>query len=85
MRAVSELEHQRLHMGACPACGTVGLIAGPRGGLSRNWYCEACHSAFNLGHTSARFLLHEVFFIQPIEWPDDNVIDIYRDDVPRKS
>ena len=63
--------------GRCPACGADHLIAGPRGGLSRNWYCDTCKSAWNMGHSSIDFRFRDVFFVQSIPW-DESTVELYR-------
>lgn len=80
MRELTATERNRLRHDLCPYCGHGGMIAGPRGGLSRNWFCEACKHAFNFGHVTVRFALPEVWFLEDIAWPDDAILDLYRND-----
>lgn len=58
----------------CPACATEGLISGPRGGASRNFYRGACGQGWNL-HGIDR----GVFAVGPIGAVDPDLVAAYRD------
>jgi ribosomal protein L37AE/L43A len=86
MRAITDLERDRLRAGGCPNCGHTSMIPGPRGGLSKNWYCENCHSAWNFGHANVHYRLRDVVFMEAIDWPSDDILDLYREETcPRPS
>jgi len=50
-----------LKRGQCPDCDGYGFEAGPRGGLSRNYFCIGCGSGFNIAP-----VLHYPLFLQRI-------------------
>jgi transcription elongation factor Elf1 len=37
-----------LRRDACPDCGHLGLLAGPRGGAGQNLSCDDCGASFNV-------------------------------------
>lgn len=39
----------RARQGRCPNCDRDGLVAGPKGGASRNVFCPSCMVRWNLG------------------------------------
>jgi len=47
-----------LATGRCADCKSVhALRPGPKGGMMRNWACEACGSEFNLGSFRGRLIM----------------------------
>ena len=57
----------------CPGCGAKGLIPGPKGGLSQNFYCEGCGQGWN-------FHVYEgsVLRVDPLGPTDPNLREAYK-------
>jgi ribosomal protein S27E len=54
-----------LNKGQCPDCQAQTMIAGPRGGASRNVSCASCGSRFNVAPWFDH-VPHNFFFVQRI-------------------
>jgi hypothetical protein len=57
----------------CPDCETPGLIAGPRGGASQNFYCGQCGFGWNLHGVD-----HGGFAWDAIGQVDPETLELYR-------
>lgn len=47
MTEIAVVQIARARDRLCPGCLSAGLIPGPRGGASRNYYCRACGEGWN--------------------------------------
>ncbi len=61
-REFTEDEKAQLARGQCPFCGSSDMLAGPWGGLARNWRCanEKCQAGFNIATSLGVFWYAEL-------------------------